>query len=171
MQRLQRSQKKGAKLPPNTKCVNRPTKWGNPFVVIEIKADNYFRVVVNEVHRVKKSICIDILTVFGTDGFNTRIGAANHAAKLFGVLMDAWPKYYDLSEFKRVKNIACYCGVGDPCHGDEIIIRLNRLKAHTSIAIKPKWRDALHDTILKMFKVHPSPAQIDRILEAIKSDH
>jgi len=27
MQRLQRSQKKGAKLPPNTKCVNRPTKW------------------------------------------------------------------------------------------------------------------------------------------------
>jgi len=36
------------------------------------------------------------------------------------------------------------------------------------ITLKENWQDALHDTILKMFKVHPSPAQVDRILEAIQ---
>jgi hypothetical protein len=28
---VQRSRKKGAKLPPNTRCCTRGTKWGNPF--------------------------------------------------------------------------------------------------------------------------------------------
>ena len=31
--RVQRKQSKGYGLPPNTKCVSRDTKWGNPFVV------------------------------------------------------------------------------------------------------------------------------------------
>jgi Domain of unknown function (DUF4326) len=31
--RLQRSRKKGARLPTGTVCVNRRTKWGNPFEV------------------------------------------------------------------------------------------------------------------------------------------
>jgi hypothetical protein len=31
--RLQRSRKKGARLPSGTICVTRGTKWGNPFVV------------------------------------------------------------------------------------------------------------------------------------------
>lgn len=29
--RIQRSRKKGSKLPPNTVCVTRGTKWGNPY--------------------------------------------------------------------------------------------------------------------------------------------
>jgi len=31
--RVQRSRKKGSKLPPNTVVVSRPSRWGNPFVV------------------------------------------------------------------------------------------------------------------------------------------
>ena len=31
--RIQRKRAKGWSLPPNTKCVDRSTKWGNPFVV------------------------------------------------------------------------------------------------------------------------------------------
>lgn len=31
MDRVQRKRTKGAKLPPNTLCVTRPGKWGNPF--------------------------------------------------------------------------------------------------------------------------------------------
>ncbi len=35
MIRVQRKRTKGYKLPDNTKCVNRGTKWGNPFKVVE----------------------------------------------------------------------------------------------------------------------------------------
>ena len=33
--RVQRKRTKGWKMPPNTVCVNRGTKWGNPFTVKE----------------------------------------------------------------------------------------------------------------------------------------
>lgn len=35
MERIQRKRTKGFRLPENTKCVNRGTKWGNPFKVAE----------------------------------------------------------------------------------------------------------------------------------------
>lgn len=33
--RIQRSRAKGWRMPPNTICVDRSTKWGNPFIVGE----------------------------------------------------------------------------------------------------------------------------------------
>jgi hypothetical protein len=33
--RIRRSRAKGSRLPENTVCVDRSTKWGNPFVVGE----------------------------------------------------------------------------------------------------------------------------------------
>ena len=34
MQRIQRKRTAGFKLPENTKCVNRGTKWGNPYKIV-----------------------------------------------------------------------------------------------------------------------------------------
>jgi len=39
MKRVQRKRTKGYKMPENTKYVGRPTKWGNPFRVEELGAE------------------------------------------------------------------------------------------------------------------------------------
>ena len=33
--RVQRSRRKGARLPPNTLCCTRPAKWSNPYTTLE----------------------------------------------------------------------------------------------------------------------------------------
>ena len=46
-QRIQRKRTKGFRLPPNTICVSRPSRWGNPFRLLEgytsQQAVDYFR--------------------------------------------------------------------------------------------------------------------------------
>ena len=37
--RIQRKRTKGWRMPPNTVCVSRPSKWGNPFTVKGIGRD------------------------------------------------------------------------------------------------------------------------------------
>lgn len=34
--RIQRKRVKGWKLPPDTVCIGRPSKWGNPFYIKEV---------------------------------------------------------------------------------------------------------------------------------------
>ena len=114
--RIQRSRRKGYRMPENSKSICRPGAWGNPFKVTKHNADHY-RVSVKE-------LLTYILTNSGPAGFKTKAEAAAHAAKLFGILMDDFPEKYPLSDFDGVKHIACFCSLDQPCHGDEIIKRL-----------------------------------------------
>lgn len=123
--RIQRKRTAGWRMPPNTKCITRPGKWGNPFKVIKHEA-NYYRVSVNVKNHLDKWALTAILIQSGPDGFKTKSEASAHAAMLFGRAMDIFYRNYPLSDFDGIEHIACFCKEGDPCHGDEIIKRLSK---------------------------------------------
>ena len=107
MKRVQRKRTKGYKLPENTKCVNRCTKWGNPFKVlfeagywvVRDRDGNYWgRLYTEKIGAVEKSIeCYS----GWVDG---QIGTGN----------------LDIAELTS-KNLACFCPTDQPCHADYLL--------------------------------------------------
>ncbi len=89
--RIQRQRVKGWRMPPNTKYVGRPSKWGNPYRVGHIvngmligrsAAQNYYR---------------------GTWLFLLQ--------RQYGL---------DITEL-RGKDLACWCPLDEPCHADVLL--------------------------------------------------
>jgi hypothetical protein len=108
LKRIQRKRTKGFKLPPNTVCVNRGTKWGNP---IKLEGDMIY---INASYRRKLFdpwvfvCCGEIKHVIDMysqlwNTTNQIHGDFRHWAKEF--------KKLDLSELKG-KNLACFCPEG-----------------------------------------------------------
>jgi len=96
-QRIQRRRVKGWRLPPNTICVGRGGKWGNP-------------------HKITDYV--------GTD--NERRSAS---IKHWLYDLDRGALSYnrdDIVRELRGKNIACWCPIGSPCHGDALLAIANR---------------------------------------------
>jgi hypothetical protein len=109
-ERIQRSRAKGSKLPSNTVCVTRPGKWGNPFRLGEV------------VQRFSKEKICETFTI----ETNAQAVACyreymeDHlsnppAAKIVRKALE------DL----RGKNLACWCPIGSPCHGDVLLTLAN----------------------------------------------
>ncbi len=98
-QRIQRKRTKGWRMPPNTKCVDRSTGWGNPFVVGEPKwlAD------------------IDGNPVI------VDVPDAEAAVKLFRWYVEDHPDR--MAEVSKLAgyNLACFCPVDAPCHADVLL--------------------------------------------------
>jgi hypothetical protein len=98
-QRIRRSRAKGARLPENTACVDRSTKWGNPFVV----GRHGTRAECVDLHKrllagyicVSSDISPNLLMAY-----RAMVVACRHEIK--------------------GKNLACWCGVG-PCHADVLL--------------------------------------------------
>lgn len=96
-QRLRLSRQRGWRLPPGAKSVARPTKWGNPW-------------------RVGGHVTAEI----AVDRFR---------ADLLAAIEDPWGQSHDI-EFRimaesldelRGRDLACWCRIGDPCHGDALL--------------------------------------------------
>ena len=112
MKRVQRKRVKGYKLPENTRCVNRGTKWGNPFKVlfesgqwvVKDENGNYYG---------------------GT--FLEKEIASEKAVECYSQWIDGQieMKRLDLSELKG-KNLACFCSLSSPCHADYLLKLLNQ---------------------------------------------
>lgn len=118
---IQRSRKKGFKLPPNTTVVTRPGPWGNPFKDIENRVWLYDEL---------RHKSIGKWTEFGlkTDG--------KGAVDLFRILL-ADPDTIEVEtprtirhQFHRMKsnlylikgkNLACFCKEGANCHRDVLL--------------------------------------------------
>lgn len=95
-QRIQLSRRKGWRKPENTVVVARPTKWGNPFPIAE-----YGR---------------------------PRAIAAFRAMLDDPAQRDALG-YPDLEQIRAAlagKNLACWCPLDQPCHGDVLLEVANR---------------------------------------------
>ena len=106
--RIQRRRARGWKMPPNTVCVDRSTKWGNPFVVGRdgTRAD-----------------CVDLFAKM----LNGLMCLTS------GPSIKVQQKYYDMvvrdhAEL-RGKNLACWCPLSAKCHAD-VLLNLN----HAAIA-------------------------------------
>jgi Domain of unknown function (DUF4326) len=97
-QRLQLSRRKGWRMPPNTTSVARPTIWGNPFRVGMLGVPDR----VAAVELFKRAL----------QGQDIR---DDHSCFTFA------PER--ISALLRGKNLACWCPIGQPCHGD-VLLRL-----------------------------------------------
>lgn len=102
--RIQRRRTKGWRLPPNTVCVTRPGRWGNPLRVGMWK--NYTAADAARDYR----LWID------RDGrvlsFDGAFGKPPTVAEIRAAL--------------RGKNLACWCAPGAPCHADVLLEIANR---------------------------------------------
>lgn len=103
--RIQRSRAKGWRMPANTVYVGRPTKWGNPFQVVDV-LDAY---------------CGDV-----------REARADCVRSYREALLRSDRAYIDLHSAVdamrelRGKNLACWCPLDQPCHADVLLEIANR---------------------------------------------
>ena len=104
--RIQRRRIRGFKLPTNTVCVDRSTRYGNPFVVGTYQQhplEYLGRVLVRDNH---------------------------HAKVLFAEWLRLTDEGQKVAERARTnlrgKSVACFCAVDDDCHGDVLLEIANR---------------------------------------------
>ncbi len=122
-ERICRRRTKGWRLPPNTVCVTRPGKWGNPFRVggwfkwrpDERPPQKHFRIAWTE---------SDAPNAVGY----TQIRDNPMAIQWFKETLTRNPE--DLKEL-RGKNLACWCEIGHPCHA-EVLLRVANSKIEKS---------------------------------------
>lgn len=112
--RIQRKRTRGWEMPPNTKSVTRPGKWGNLFKVVRV--DGCYRVW-SGIHG----------TFVGLREFNGEVYDPRLAAK------EAVQYYRDYAvastlDFSELKgyDLACFCKEGDPCHADVLLELANQ---------------------------------------------
>ncbi|MDO9068608.1 MAG: DUF4326 domain-containing protein [Deltaproteobacteria bacterium] len=124
---MQRKRTKGARLPPNTVCVDRSTRWGNPFpagnegVQIEclplgLDGDD---------PRDRATAAVDLFRRWLTGG------KVNELIALF--LPNPGRKPPPIRIIQRElagKNLACWCELDQPCHADVLLELANAEPAH-----------------------------------------
>lgn len=97
VKRIQRSRAKGFRLPPNTVCVDRSTKLGNPFNWrdgVEVANEGW-----------AKGVAVDLLrdAIYHPDRYPDK--------KI--------PTPQQIREALKGKSfVACWCKTTEPCHGD-----------------------------------------------------
>ena len=124
MNRVQRKRTKGFKMPPNTKCVNRGTKWGNP---IKLIGDMIY---INASHRRKildpwVYLCmgdindvVELYRLLVTDNISL---TDRYFESTYDI--DWWLDYFRNLDVKELngKNLACFCSLSSPCHADVLL--------------------------------------------------
>jgi hypothetical protein len=99
--RVQRRRTRGWRLPANTVCVHRPTRWGNPYTIG------------GPIHR------------FGLDTGETVRDAA-HAVALYRALTTSQLVLADSARrLLAGRNLACWCPLDQPCHADVLLAYAN----------------------------------------------
>jgi hypothetical protein len=120
--RIQRKRTKGWKLPPNTVCVTRPGKWGNPFRV----GCHYRRGNGGD----SRFTGMGYVHAFAWEPGYTTIKTPDEAVE--------WYRWYytapamagvrdRMRRELRGKNLACFCAPGSPCHADILLEIANAL--------------------------------------------
>jgi hypothetical protein len=99
-QRIQLRRSKGWKMPENTVKVDRTTKWGNPFLVTP------------EVTR-EQSIAFYVKMIAGKPAKDSPLSVAQQREMRDAILAS-------VGELTG-KNLACWCSLDGPCHGDVLL--------------------------------------------------
>lgn len=125
MKRVQRKRTPGFKLPPNTRCVDRTTKFGNPFKIgepipmfIQFFESEFKAVLV--FGNVKTSLTGKMLLKIPLKD-NEEVCAA------FFLLLEHIKVYYPQkhkalkTELSQYDHLACFCSMDTRCHADVLI--------------------------------------------------
>lgn len=106
-ERIRRMRTKGWKMPANALTVTRPTRWGNPFRVGVLNPPRWYWVG-RRWHQ-------------GAIGATLLVEDPAHAVALFRRLANdphfIWDARRELAGF----DLACWCALGAPCHGDVLL--------------------------------------------------
>ncbi len=124
--RVQLSRKKGWRMPANTVSVARPGFWGNPHSVVldELLWDG--ETVDEHGDPVLHGPWMCSLQPNGYGGFwfSTKAEAVAKAVELFRWKM-VQPGFWSNAKRRlpelRGKNLACWCGLDQPCHADVLL--------------------------------------------------
>ena len=113
--RVQRSRKAGSKLPPNTVCVTRGRgmRFGNPFTVKQLRELN-----VQGSDELLARVCVEAFRRWLTSDLSMD-WTGPESERVRGVMLRGLPSL-------RGKNLACWCPIGSPCHGDVLLELANR---------------------------------------------
>lgn len=99
--RIQRKRTKGWKMPRNAVYVGRPTQWGNPFVI-----GSYARPAGKQQHPRNDEIYVD------------RVNCLIFFREWAVQMLDKDSSWLDPL---IGKDLACWCGEGEPCHADILL--------------------------------------------------
>lgn len=114
--RIQLSRHKGWRLPSNTVKVDRTTRFGNPFKVLP--GDNGTWEVTEGRRqwpgRASKIEAQELsISLFREEIAGTASNSADRAV--------LYPSTSEIIEALRGRNLACWCGLGSPCHADVLL--------------------------------------------------
>ena len=98
--RIQRSRRKGWRMPPNTVNVARPSKWGNPFIVGQDGS---------------RERCVALYRALA-EGFLCRSDDEHIACQ-----KAAYLAMQHARTALRGKDLACWCPLNAPCHADVLL--------------------------------------------------
>lgn len=117
-QRIQRKRTKGWRMPEGAVYVGRPSKWGNPFTVMNAGRQGWL--VWDDRDR------FGWVTYETSNGycaaFDTRQAAMAEAVKRYRHFVR---RQWDLTEL-RGHDLACWCPLVSPCHADVLLAIANR---------------------------------------------
>ena len=107
--RIQLSRARGWRIPPNTVKVDRSTRFGNPFIVGR---------------QGNAALCVYLygLLLGGYHCLSTGMECGRRQEAAYAAIKREGFKSL------RGKNIACWCRLGEPCHGDLLLLLANRRK-------------------------------------------
>ena len=103
--RIQRSRAKGWRMPPNTLCVSRPSRWANPWRIARQRGG---------------FVCEDTrngLIIEARDEADARDLCLSH----FRAYVDSDLMRATIREHLRGKNLACFCALDEGCHADILL--------------------------------------------------
>ncbi|SLC05434.1 Uncharacterised protein [Mycobacteroides abscessus subsp. massiliense] len=107
---------KGWRKPEGAICVTRPSRWGNPFVVVPAGTEPGL------FSRRRERVW----TVNGPgtffQGTGTREWAADYAVRLYRRwILGSMKRVEDLVPLLRGHGLCCYCPLDQPCHADVLL--------------------------------------------------
>ena len=102
--RIQRRRAKGWRMPEGAVCVDRSTKWGNPFVISR---------------KLTRETCVHLFRVI-LSGYLCLSSGDCEEQKRYSKMVAR-----DIGEL-RGKDLACWCSLDQPCHADVLLEVANR---------------------------------------------
>lgn len=99
-------------MPPNTLCVTRPGKFGNPFVV-----GGYFKIGTggsgfSYLQTLDEKYAVGFMKLLTAEG----------AVEMFRLYRQRYPfKPEDIAELRAADYLACFCPLDRPCHADVLL--------------------------------------------------
>lgn len=114
-QRIQRKRTKGWRMPANTVYVGRPTKFGNPFTLLQCYEEAFL-----ELKHMRHEIPSSQI-----DQDWQNYARAILIQKYKSYLADNPMLINEAKNKLKGKNLACFCKPGDPCHADILLTLAN----------------------------------------------